>query len=93
MPLKPPLSLAELKAIAERNDSADVRALLWEIRRYHVLMSRFYQLARSVPPDGSLGLIAQCAMNEMADDPAVMEIKRENEELFRVETRPGDDDE
>lgn len=94
MPLKPPLPLDELKAIGERNTgNKDFAALLWEIKRYHILMSRFYQLAWSVPQgNSSLALIAQSALNEMEGDPAVVEIKRENEELFGQKVRPEDDD-
>ena len=93
MPLKPPLSLDDLKAIGERHKGdKDVTALLWEIKRYHVLMSRFYQLARSIPPGGSLGTIAQAALNEMADDPAVRDIIRANAELLGGPVEPGDDD-
>jgi hypothetical protein len=93
MPLKPPLSIEELRAIRERNpDNKDVKALLWEIRRYHVLMSRFYQLARSVPKGGAVGTIADLALNEMSDDPAVLDIKQLNEELFGQKSSPGDDD-
>lgn len=95
MPLKPPISLDELHQIGERNKgNKDVTALLWEIKRYHVLMSRFYQLARSIPgsPE-ALQLIATAALNEMKDDPAVLEIKRANAELFGQKVEPGDDDE
>ncbi|HYD93971.1 MAG TPA: hypothetical protein VEC01_01500 [Noviherbaspirillum sp.] len=92
MPLKPPISLDELKAIGERRKGdKDVAALLREIKRYHVLMSRFYQLARSVPPGGPMGIIAQAALNEIADDPAVRDIIRADAGLLGGPVVHGND--
>lgn len=55
-------------------------------------MSRFYQLAQSVPASStSLGIIAQATLNEMSDDPAVLEIMLGNAELLGQKVEPDDD--
>jgi len=47
MRFKPPLTRADLIAIQERNSgSADVRALLWEVKRFRALALYVDQLKR-----------------------------------------------
>lgn len=55
-------------------------------------MSRFYQLARSVPKGGSPRMIADLALNDMADDPVIKDIDKQHEELFGQKVKRGDDD-
>lgn len=43
-----PLSLDQLKAIQGRNDSADVLALLWEVRRLREIAAAADELERSL---------------------------------------------
>lgn len=59
MGFKPPLTKETLRAIQDRNpESADVRALLWEIKRLRALALRTDQLQRmlgTLPgPQGAL---------------------------------------
>lgn len=51
MRFKPPLTRADLVAIQERNPgSADVRALLWEVKHFRALALYVDQLQRSWAP-------------------------------------------
>ena len=53
-----PLSIEQLKEIQGRNDSVDVLALLWEVRRLRQIASTADQLDRSLaPPVGMPGLL------------------------------------
>lgn len=53
-----PLSIEQLKEIQGRNDSADVLALLWEVRRLRQIAATADQLDRSLgPPVGRPGLL------------------------------------
>jgi hypothetical protein len=93
---KPPLSFEELKEIQDRNrDNADVRRLLWEIKRLHAVVSRANQLVRSIGPDPhgtALQIIAWATESEIKDDPVVIARNKMNEELFGQKVEPGDDD-
>ena len=52
------LSIEQLKEIQARNDSADVRALLWEVRRLREIAETADELERSLGPRvGMSGLI------------------------------------
>ncbi|KIF80764.1 hypothetical protein [Noviherbaspirillum autotrophicum] len=92
--LPPPLTKEELHAIGVRNKgNKDVVRLLWEIRRYHSIVSRAHQLAHSVTPGvGALGIIAKALLNEIRGEPAVQARERLNNELFGQKVEPGDDD-
>lgn len=60
MPFNPPLTRAQLQEIQARNpDNADVRALLWEIKRLRAIVVRADQLQRSISGDlaGGAGII------------------------------------
>ena len=53
-----PLSIEQLKEIQGRNDSADVLALLWEVRRLRQIAATADQLDRNLgPPVGMPGLL------------------------------------
>lgn len=55
---RPPLSLEQLKEIRVRSDSADMRLVLWEVRRLQDIASTADQLDRSLGPRiGLPGLI------------------------------------
>lgn len=56
--IRAPLSIEQLKAIQARNDSADVLALLWEVRRLREIAASADELERSLGPRvGSHGLL------------------------------------
>lgn len=72
-----PLSSAELTEIRIRSDSADVRALLWEIRRMRQIATRSDQLDRSLGPRvGALGLIRAELRVLLDDEPCIVEMPR-----------------
>ena len=72
-----PLSSAELTEIRIRSDSADVRALLWEIRRMRQIATRADQLDRSLGPRvGALGLIRAELRILLDDEPCIVEMPR-----------------
>lgn len=56
--IRAPLSIEQLKEIQGRNDSADVRVLLWEVRRLREIAATADELDRSLGPRVGLpGLI------------------------------------
>ena len=56
--IRAPLSIEQLKEIQGRNDSADVLALLWEIRRLRSIAATADELDQSLGPcAGMSGLI------------------------------------
>ena len=56
--IRAPLSIERLKEIQGRNDSADVRVLLWEVRRLREIAAVADELERSMGPRvGMSGLI------------------------------------
>jgi len=56
--IRAPLSIEQLKEIQGRNDSADVRVLLWEVRRLREIAAAADELERSLGPRvGMSGLI------------------------------------
>ena len=74
-----PLTTAELKAIQERSDSPDMRAVLWEIRRLRAIATRADQLERSLPPPpyvGAIGLIRGALRVELDGEPCIVEMPR-----------------
>lgn len=48
--IRAPLSIEQLKEIRGRNDSADVIALLWEVRRLREIAATADELDRSLGP-------------------------------------------
>lgn len=78
MPLRPPLSAAELKEIWQRNpEHGDVQALLWEIKRLRGTVLRADQLQRQL---GEVGGIQGAMLAELrfalAEEPCVAEQAR-----------------
>lgn len=56
--IRAPLSIEQLKEIQGRNDSADVLALLWEVRRLRSIAATADELDQSLGPHvGMPGLI------------------------------------
>lgn len=84
MLFKPPLSFDELKAIQDRSaDNADVRKLLWEIRRLQAIVLRADQLAGSVPEaGGAVGMIVAALREQVKDDPSVLRRAGETRKLL-----------
>ena len=71
---KAPLTLEQLHDIGQRNrDHADVKALLWEIRRLHATVLRADQVCRSAV-GGSVPTVLMDAMRkELAEEPIVQD--------------------
>ena len=56
--IRAPLSIEQLKEIQGRNESADVLALLWEVRRLRAIAATADELERNLGPRaGMTGLI------------------------------------
>ena len=56
--IRHPLCIEQLKEIQERSDSADMRAVLWEVRRLREIAAMADELDRSLGPRvGKPGLI------------------------------------
>ena len=72
-----PLSTAELKEIQTRSDSADMRAVLWEVRRLRRIASRADQLERSLlHSGGAIGIIRSLLREELDNEPSITEMPR-----------------
>jgi len=72
---KPPLPTDQLREIQDRNrDSADVRALLWEVKRLRALTLYADQLQRMLTPlPGPQGTILDTLREKLKDEPCVKE--------------------
>lgn len=81
MPFKPPLTKEQLREIQDRNlDSADMRALLWEIARLRALVVRADQLQRSLGNvAGGAGIVLSAFRDEIKDEPCTREFPRLSE--------------
>jgi len=74
MRFKRKLTRAELQAIQARNDSKDVKTLLWEIARLRSLALRADQLQASLGNlAGGPGLILNALRTELKDEPCITE--------------------
>jgi hypothetical protein len=75
---KPPLSRADLVAIQERTpESADVRALLWEVKRFRALAPYVDQLQRILGTlPGPQGDVLQAIRAQIGEEPCVKELPR-----------------
>jgi len=83
--MRPPLTTADLRAIRERSDSPDIRALLWEIRRMRQILLRSDQLVRSMclEVEGtSIVMIGRLLRNELEADPFIQESRAERLEML-----------
>lgn len=78
MGLKPPLPTDQLHKIQERNrDSADVLALLWEIKRMRATLLYADQLQRMLNTlPGPQGAILDTLREKLRDEPCVKEFPR-----------------
>lgn len=74
------LSIEQLKEIQGRNDSADVLALLWEVRRLRSIASTADELERSLGPRvGAPGLLR-----------ATLRVKLDGEACFVMMSPPAE---
>jgi len=75
MSFKPPLPTDQLRAIQDRNlDSADVRTLLWEIKRLRSVVLYADQLQRMLSTlPGPQGAILDTLRDKLKDEPCVKE--------------------
>jgi hypothetical protein len=76
MRFKPPLSRADLVAIQERNlESFDVRALLWEVKRFRALALYVDQVQRILGTlPGPQGDVLQAIRAQLEEEPCVKEV-------------------
>lgn len=78
MQLKPLLTRADLVAIQERNPgSADVRALLWEVKRFRALalyVDQLHRILGTLP--GPRGDVLQAIRAQLEVEPCVREFPR-----------------
>lgn len=83
--MKPPLTKADLQAIQERNESPDVRTLLWEIKRLRGIVLRADQLQRLMGDvGGSQGMVLNGLRAELEGEPCVAEQPRLDGEARRL---------
>jgi hypothetical protein len=78
MRFKPALTRADLVAIQERNpESADVRTLLWEVKRFRALALYVDQLQRILGTlPGPQGDVLQAIRAQLESEPCVKEFPR-----------------
>lgn len=78
MGFKEPIPTDQLRMIQERNrDSADVRALLWEIKRMRATLLYADQLQRELPTmAGPQGAILETLRAKLKGEPCVKEFPR-----------------
>ena len=78
MRFKPPLTRDDLVAIQERNPGhADVRTLLWEVKRLRALALYVDQLQRIVGTlPGQQGVVLESIRKQLEDEPCVKEFPR-----------------
>lgn len=76
MRFKPPLTYADLVAIQERNpESANVRTLLWEVKRFRALALYVDQLQRILGTlPGPQGDVLQAIRAQLKEEPCVNEL-------------------
>lgn len=72
--MKDPLTRDQLRAIQDRGrDSADVRALLWEVFRLRALALRTHDYLRQSPTSSTGRMLAERLQGELEEEPAVKE--------------------
>lgn len=73
--LRPPLSIEQLATIRARSDSADMRAVLWEVRRLREIAEKADQLDRILGPRvGMSGLIRAALRVQLDGEPCIVEM-------------------
>lgn len=71
--IRAPLSIEQLKEIQGRNDSADVRVLLWEVLRLREIVAAADELERSLGPRvGMSGLIRASLRVQLDGEPCTV---------------------
>lgn len=71
--IRAPLSIEQLKEVQGRNDSADVRVLLWEVRRLREIAAAADELERSLGPRvGMSGLIRASLRVQLDGEPCTV---------------------
>ncbi|UQV43468.1 hypothetical protein KIV45_15995 [Janthinobacterium lividum] len=71
--IRKPLSIEQLKEIQERSDSADVLALLWEVRRPREIAATADEMDRSLGPRvGMPGLIRASLRMQLDGQPCTV---------------------
>ncbi len=85
MPLRPPLSSTELRAIWNRNpEHADVQALVWEIKRLRGTVLRADQLQQQLGDIGGIqGAMLAGLRFALAEEPCVAEQVKLDPKLLR----------
>lgn len=78
MSFREPLTIDQLRGIQSRNpDSADVRALLWEIKRLRGTVLYADQLQRMLSTlPGQQGDVLEALRDKLKDEPCVREFPR-----------------
>lgn len=77
MGFKPPLSKDTLREIQDRNpDSADVRALLWEVKRLRALVLRSHDYFRQSHTSSTALMLAAALRRDLEEEPVVVEQPR-----------------
>lgn len=75
--MKDPLTRADLTAIQDRNPySADVRALLWEVKRLRALVLRSHDFFRQPPTSSTASIMAGNLRALLDEEPVVKEQPR-----------------
>jgi hypothetical protein len=84
MALKPPLTFGQLREIQERNkDSADVIALLWEIKRLHWRVIRLDQLVNSATGGTVPATVLDAARQDLEGEPALAQHHQWKSDLLK----------
>ena len=65
--IRAPLSVEQLKDIQGRNDSADVLALLWEVRRLRKIAATADELDRSLGPPVGMPRLLRASLRVQLD--------------------------
>lgn len=74
MVFKPPLSKDTLREIQDRNpESADVRALLWEVKRLRALALRSHDYFRQSHSSSTARMLAAALLRDLEVEPVVLE--------------------
>lgn len=84
MPLKAPLTHADLRAIRERQPwNTDVIALLWEVKRMRSEFLRWHQVSNDLKrPAGLMGDIYDELLERLALEPCLAERDLDTQELM-----------
>lgn len=79
------LTMAQLKEIQARRSGDDVLALLWEIKRLHVVLRRAAQLANLANSSTSQGMLLNALREELKYFSVLAEWQAERTAMLKVE--------